>query len=62
MPNVISEAESNWPDWRVYIRDRCKCVYCGFDSTGFAASGHLQIDHVRVCCTDRVVGVLVWLA
>jgi 5-methylcytosine-specific restriction endonuclease McrA len=46
VPHIKAEADAGWPDWKVYVRDRCRCVYCGYDGTGFAAWGHLQIDHL----------------
>ncbi len=38
--------KSAWPDWSIYVRDLCKCVYCGFDGTVLPAWRHLLVDHV----------------
>jgi len=39
--------KSEWPDWQVYLRDRCRCVYCGFDGKhNLSAFCHLEIDHL----------------
>jgi 5-methylcytosine-specific restriction endonuclease McrA len=39
--------KSDWPDWNVYVRDKCKCVYCGFDgTTSFDTWCSLDIDHL----------------
>jgi len=32
--------------WEAYIRDKCKCVYCGFDGTKFENWRQLILDHV----------------
>ena len=37
---------NEWPDWSVYLRDRCRCVYCGFDGSVYANWRQLQIDHL----------------
>jgi 5-methylcytosine-specific restriction endonuclease McrA len=39
-------AETDWPDWNVYVRDGCKCVYCGFDGTKLLSWFQLEIDHL----------------
>jgi 5-methylcytosine-specific restriction endonuclease McrA len=39
-------AKSAWPDWDIYIRDRCRCVYCGLDGTSLPTWRQLTIDHV----------------
>ena len=40
-------AKSEWPDWNVYVRDRCRCAYCGLDgSVSFDFWKHLSIDHI----------------
>ena len=39
-------AKHGWPDWDVYVRDKCRCVYCGFDGTSLPNWGQLQIDHL----------------
>lgn len=37
----------NWRDWRVYVRDRCKCVYCGLDGRrDIRLWNQLVIDHL----------------
>ena len=33
-------------DWAVYVRDRCKCVYCGFDGSRFENWRQLSLDHI----------------
>jgi len=38
--------KKQWPDWEIYKRDRCRCVYCGFDGTIYANWRQLQIDHL----------------
>ena len=41
--------KEDWPDWEVYTRDRCTCVYCGFTGMGtdaFHAWRQLAIDHL----------------
>lgn len=45
---LITEARRQaWPDWDIYIRDRCRCVYCGLDGMAdMRVWGQLQIDHV----------------
>ncbi len=32
--------------WKAYIRDKCICVYCGFDGTIFENWRQLSIDHI----------------
>lgn len=39
-------AKNNWPDWEVYVRDRCVCVYCGFDGRTLQSWYQLAIDHL----------------
>jgi hypothetical protein len=39
-------AKSSWPDWDVYVRDNCICVYCGFNGQNIAGWRQLQIDHL----------------
>jgi len=37
----------DWPDWNVYTRDCCTCVYCGFSGlNNFLAWRQLAIDHL----------------
>ncbi len=44
-------AQENWPDWDVYIRDRCRCVYCGLDGTDcFVRWQQLDVDHLIPKC------------
>lgn len=38
-------AKEDWPDWEIYVRDGCHCVYCGFDGTTLQGWRQLQIDH-----------------
>ena len=47
MPDVIPSEPTRDPRWDIYLRDRCKCVYCGFDgSTSFRAWYNLDEDHL----------------
>lgn len=39
-------AKRGWPDWDVYVRDGCCCVYCGFDGTSRPLWRQLVIDHL----------------
>jgi len=43
-------AKQDWPDWDVYVRDGCCCVYCGLDGTDIKSWRQLQIDHLIPCC------------
>jgi 5-methylcytosine-specific restriction endonuclease McrA len=37
----------DWPDWGIYKRDKCRCVYCGLDGKAdFAIFRQLEIDHL----------------
>jgi hypothetical protein len=43
--------KQNWPDWDVYERDCCTCVYCGFSGiNNFNAWRQLAIDHLIPTC------------
>ncbi len=43
--------KESYPDWEVYKRDRCACVYCGFSGLNdFNAWRQLAIDHVIPLC------------
>src|ERR1700740_1150479 len=43
--------KQNWPDWDVYKRDCCTCVYCGFSGmNNFNAWRQLAIDHLIPTC------------
>jgi hypothetical protein len=35
-----------WIDWDVWVRDRCRCVYCGLDGTDWRSWFQLEIDHI----------------
>ena len=40
-------AKEKWPDWDVYVRDGCVCVYCGLDGKQDPRIWRqLQIDHL----------------
>ncbi len=40
-------AKENWPDWPIYVRDGCRCVYCGLDGTReFVVWQQFTIDHL----------------
>jgi 5-methylcytosine-specific restriction endonuclease McrA len=40
-------SKHEWPDWEIYPRDKCRCVYCGLDGkTDFAIFRQLEIDHL----------------
>lgn len=40
-------AKENWPDWTVYVRDRCVCRYCGLDGRqDIRVWRQLEIDHL----------------
>jgi CRISPR/Cas system Type II protein with McrA/HNH and RuvC-like nuclease domain len=32
--------------WDAYIRDKCRCVYCGLDGTKFENWRQLTLDHI----------------
>jgi hypothetical protein len=36
----------NWIDWNVWVRDGCRCVYCGLDGTDWRMWFQLCIDHI----------------
>ncbi len=39
-------AKKDWPDWHIYLRDGCRCQYCGFSGIGnFNAFSQLVVDH-----------------
>jgi hypothetical protein len=39
--------KNNWPDWEIYKRDRCTCVYCEFSGmSNFLGWRQLAIDHL----------------
>ncbi len=43
--------KESYPDWEVYKRDRCACVYCGFSGfNDFNSWRQLAIDHVIPVC------------
>ena len=42
--------KKNWPDWEVYKRDRCTCVYCGIGAGKFHHWRQLAIDHLVPVC------------
>ena len=35
-----------WIDWDVWVRDKCRCVYCDLDGTDWQVWFQLQIDHI----------------
>jgi hypothetical protein len=36
-----------WPDWNIFVEERCKCAYCGMDgTTDFLIWRNLEIDHI----------------
>jgi len=40
-------AKVDWEDeWGVYVRDRCTCVYCGFQGHALLTWRQLCLDHV----------------
>lgn len=39
-------AKHPWPDWNIYVRDGCTCVYCGFQGTSLLSWRQLTIDHI----------------
>ena len=40
-------ANEAWPDWDVYVRDKCICAYCGLDGKkDIRIWGQLQIDQI----------------
>lgn len=39
-------AKDRWPDWDIYLRDRCVCVYCGFVGRDKLSWRQLEIDHL----------------
>lgn len=44
-------SKENWPDWDVYIKGKCRCVYCGLDgATGLDVWNQLDIDHLIPKC------------
>jgi hypothetical protein len=41
-------AKADWPNWEIFVRDKFKCAYCGFDGrVSLLASHQMTIDHVR---------------
>lgn len=40
-------ARKDWPDWPVYVRDKCLCAYCGIDALRNPDLWRqLTIDHI----------------
>jgi 5-methylcytosine-specific restriction endonuclease McrA len=40
--------KEDWPDWNIYVRDKCTCQYCGMSGIGdFDKFRHLSIDHIK---------------
>jgi len=41
-----SEPPEGWEEFaKTFVRDRCKCVYCGFQATTYLAWRQLVVDH-----------------
>jgi 5-methylcytosine-specific restriction endonuclease McrA len=38
--------KGHWTDWDVYVKGRCRCVYCGFEGTTFEKWRNLAVDHL----------------
>lgn len=39
--------KNEYPDWHIFIRDKCRCQYCGFDGKNdFGRWRHLEVDHL----------------
>ena len=44
--------KETWPDWDIYVRDRCVCAYCGLSGVDqFETWMQLVIDHIVPRCT-----------
>jgi len=40
-------AKGDWgEEWPIYVRDRCTCVYCGFQGASLLAWRQLVLDHL----------------
>jgi hypothetical protein len=45
---INTMAKADWPNWEIFVRDKFKCVYCGFDGRiSLLAAHQMMIDHVR---------------